>query len=232
MSLLRLQVCPRGSRGQGRQLIRRIGLAGICLTLAYLGAALIGGIVPGAHGTVQQGDARTVHLLRGSIHYDFLIPLDDVTKARLGWLALDLEYPGADWLVMGWGGRDFYTTTGTYRDVSARAIWKGVTGDASVMRVALAGPMQTNWPTHPVTMSEAQYSRFLTVVTDSFAEKAPLDVPGFSEFDRFYPAKGRFHIFRTCNVWIGETLRSSGIRFGGWTPTPFAVTLSARYVAE
>ena len=216
---------------RSRGLRRRIGwLATVPLSIiaAYLSAALLGAVIQGRHDVLPAGRSHQIYLLRGPIHYDFLVPLDQATKDKLNWLTLDLDHPGANWLVVGWGGREFYTTTGTYRDVSASAVWKGITGDTAVLRIALAGPMEPEWPVYPVNLSESQYLRFLNVLTDSIADRAPLDVPGFSEFDVFYPAHGHFSIFDTCNVWVGETLRRSGVKFGAWTPVPFAVTLSAK----
>ena len=27
----------------------------------------------------------------------------------------------------------------------------------------------------------------------------------------FYPAKQKFHLFRTCNIWVSNLLRSAGV---------------------
>lgn len=54
----------------------------------------------------------------------------------------------------------------------------------------------------------------------------PIPGPGFGPTDRFFAAHGRFDILRTCNTWISDMLRAAGLRFGAWTPTPYAVTLS------
>ena len=60
------------------------------------------------------------------------------------------------------------------------------------------------------------------------AESGPIPGPaaGFTDTDRFFEARGRFRIFRTCNTWISRILRAAGLRFGIWTPTRYAVTLS------
>ena len=170
-------------------------------------------------------------MIRGPIHHDLLL---SITSARrdFDWLAsrgIALEHPEAEWLVVGWGAREFYTSTGTYRDVAPRSVWRAITGDASVIRVDLAGSVPEDWPT--LHLTDAQYLGLVTAITDSFADgdtTNSMDHPGFSDWDRFFPAKGRFHLFNTCNVWVGDVLRRAGVRFGGWTPTPYAVTLSWR----
>ena len=199
----------------------------IALPVLYLVAALIGATVPGPVRDLPSERDRSVLLLRGPIHVDLALPLTPELRTRLAWLDLDLDHPGAGHLLIGWGAEDFYTTTGTYRDVSVRAVWRGITGDQSVIRAALAGERASDWPAMELHLSRVQYNALLERIEATFAGRDPLPTPGFSSFDVFYRAHGRFHLFRTCNVWIGETLRAAGLRFGFWTPTPFAVRLSA-----
>lgn len=210
----------------------RAGLAGLALIVtAYLAAALLGAMIPGQRASLAPGDQVEVFLVRSPIHYDFLIPLTPEIQARFGWTSasgLDPYHPGAEWLVIGWGGHTFYTQTRTYRDTSALAVWRGITGDGSVLRIALAGPRDPDWPTVRLTLSQAQLNALLTEIESSLQDGTnTAAIPGYSEFDRFFAAKGRFHIFRTCNVWVGQTLRAAGVSFGVWTPTPYAVTLAA-----
>lgn len=174
-------------------------------------------------------DTETVLLINGPIHYDILLPVH-VVRHNMPWLArhgIALDHPDVHWVLFGWGARDFYTSTGSYADVSPRAIWRGITGDSAVMRVSVAGALGGTWPA--VEADADQLARMLDGITDSFAQgaaTAALDHPGFSEFDRFFPGKGQFHLFNTCNVWIGDMMRRARIRFGAWTPTPYAVTLA------
>ncbi len=232
MPLLRLQIHPQ--RFRGRRLIRALRRSGAvlaCLVAVYFLAALIGGLVPGRAVPTVGSETRQIVLVNGPIHYDILIPID-VARRDMGWLAaqgLALDHTDVRWLLVGWGARDFYTATGTYGDVSLRAIWRGVTGDSSVMRVSVVGAIDDHWPR--LALDAVQMRRLTTAVTANFAggaSAAPLDHPGFSDFDRFFPSEGRFHLFNTCNVWVGDTLRSAGLRFGLWTPTPYAVTMSYR----
>lgn len=41
---------------------------------------------------------------------------------------------------------------------------------------------------------------------------APLG-PGLYGDSRFYPARERFHLFNTCNVWTARALRAAGLPF-------------------
>ncbi|MEP3847079.1 MAG: TIGR02117 family protein [Paracoccaceae bacterium] len=220
-------------------MFRRALLAIAAFPVLYCLAAFVLAFVPGARSDVEFDDEQvTIYLVRGPIHYDFLLPLDDQTTTRFDWLrrgGVALDNPDAEWLVVGWGGQEFYTTVGSYADVEMRAVWRGITGDNSVIRVSLAGPVSPDWPIKAMSLSGTQYANLMAYIEGSFAggrETLALNEAGFSDFDRFFPAKGRFHLFNTCNVWIGRALRAAGVRFGIWTPAPFSVTLSARFLAD
>ena len=214
--------------------MRRLFIGALALIAAfYLTFVVLGGLVPGPLADIEdQPTTVEVLLVGGPIHYDFLIPLDNTAHARLGWLqnaGVAMDHPEARWLVIGWGAAGFYTTTGAYSDVRLSAVWRGLTGDASVMRVDLAGTVAGRIDSLSVLLSTAQYAALLDAIEGSFANgsaTAPLDIDGLTEFDHFFAAKGRFSIANTCNVWIGQTLRAAGVRFGAWTPLPQTVRMA------
>jgi hypothetical protein len=100
-----------------------------------------------------------------------------------------------------------------------------------VLRAEVLGPLNTLPDLRSFNFDEAEYAAFLAAIADSFdrPEEGPvrsLNVPGFTPRDRFYAAKGRFHLLRTCNTWVSHMIRASGRRFGLWTPLPYSVSLS------
>ncbi|MGR3507743.1 MAG: TIGR02117 family protein [Sulfitobacter sp.] len=236
MRVLRLQVHSPRLRGQSlKKLSRWLGLLAI-LPALYLMAAIYGAMIarsaePGVDGHEL---TRDVLLLRGPIHYDILLPIDDLSRARFAGLAqagIPLTAPQARWLVIGWGARRFYTETPTYSDLSLGNVWRGIIGDDSVLRVDVAGELYKDLPIRHLRLAETEYRALLDGIWESFAltpEGLPdrIDVKGYTSSDVFLAARGRFNILRTCNVWIGEQLRAAGVRFGIWTPLPLSVSLS------
>jgi uncharacterized protein (TIGR02117 family) len=200
--------------------------------LGYLFAAGVGGYWSNGH-QARSGEYR-MGLVIGPIHTDLLVPLTPAVKTRLAFAIADgvpLDAPGAEWLLIGWGARDFYTTAGTYADITARATFRGITGDDAVIRMDAIGRI-TDFTGIPLIQLDAvQFAALLDHIAASFAPgpdgaPAPLDHPGFTASDRFYPATGHFNILNTCNAWVGETLAAAGVPFGRWTPTPHAMKLS------
>lgn len=224
------------------QKARRRWWRGLALALSiplglYLIGALIGAIVPfGVSGAAPGGQDREIGLLSGPIHYDLLLPLDAETRAHFGFAAaagLPIDHPEARWLVIGWGAREFYTTTGDYTDVTPGAVLWGLFGDRAVMRLDLAGPLPADLDIQRLTLSNAQFALLLAAISESFARDDAgnpvwLADKGLSGSDVFFAARGRFNLFNTCNVWVGNMLRAAGLDFGIWTPLPVSVRLSHR----
>lgn len=205
----------------------------LALPLIYLAAGLIGALLPGAHDPVPGAPTERIGLLRGPIHYDFLLPLTPALRQTFGFATddgLPVQDPAAQWLIVGWGAQAFYTTTGSYGDLNAGAVWKALTGDDAVLRLDLAGAINPSMPiagVHWIDLPPAALDRLAAAIAAEVTP-GPQVLPGLSlgPSDIFYRAKGRFTLWRTCNVWLGEMITAAGLPFGRWTPTPQAVDLA------
>lgn len=199
-----------------------VGLVG--LVAIYFLAGTIGGIIPGRTADLPQGADRTVLLVPGPIHTDILLPLDPDVAAHFAFaevVGVPVTHPMGEWLAVGWGAREFYTTVGDYGDVSASAIWKAMTGDNAVIRLEIWGRLPDNHGLTEFNMSEAQFVALIDTIDAALltdGQATPIAHPGFSEADGFFEAAGRFSPLRTCNSWVGKVLRSAGVQTGAWTP--------------
>ncbi len=206
----------------------------LALPLAYYATSIAGALIQGPGRDLLGPHAHTIGLIQGPIHTDILLPLTPDVRARFAFAetsGVPLSDPRAAWLLVGWGAHSFYTTAGTYADITASAVLTAAVGDASVLRLDALGPLPDMPELTFLSLSDAQFKALLTTLDATFARDArgtqqPLDHPGFTPTDAFYHANGGFHLFRTCNVWLGETLRAAGIPFGFWTPTTQSVNLS------
>lgn len=217
-----------------RLLRRVITTFGIILGV-YFVAAVVGAVIPGKTATIIDAprDVRVL-MISGPIHVDFLLPADAETLDRFefaGNAGVPVDHPDVHWLVVGWGARAFYTTAGSYQDVRLSAVVKGITGDESVMRIDVAGELPADFPVIELWLSQPQYTALLNEILSAFEIDAQTGAPqnlglGLGQNDAFFASPDQFHIFRTCNTWVGRTLRASGIRSGIWTPLPYSVTLS------
>src|SRR5690606_7938761 len=89
-----------------------LAAAGLALAV-YLTASLILPLVPGSRAALaDEFPVARLGLVEGPIHYDFLVPLTPEVRERFAFAeaaGLAVRHPAAEWLLVGRGGRAFYT---------------------------------------------------------------------------------------------------------------------------
>lgn len=212
------------TRWRSRALQPVVALA--LLILTYLIAGAVGGLVP------RHGDRRppprgiTIWVEDNGIHTGIVMP---VRAAGIDWghdfPATDLRdprYARHDYIAVGWGERDFYIGTPTWRELRLLTVIHAALGsDDTLLHVEhiarpVAGPHLRS-----VTLRVEEYRRLAAAI---WATRRPgAATAGYGAYDAFYPANGRYDALHTCNVWTGDTLAATGLRVGVWTPFPSTV---------
>ncbi|MEH7828242.1 DUF2459 domain-containing protein [Gemmobacter denitrificans] len=201
------------------------------LVILWIVAGVLGALIPGQVARHDGPDLVQIGLIATPIHYDLLLPITPELQSRFGFAAADgvgITAPDAGWLLIGWGAHEFYTSAGGYSDVPLHAVWRGIVGDASVLRLEAWGQFAlADLPeVQPITLTESGYAALLDRIEAEITPPRLLRAPGLTEADAFYHARTGFSALRTCNVWMGETLREAGVPLGAWLPTPQALRLS------
>ena len=112
-----------------RHALRLIALT-LALPVFYLAASILLPLIPGPGPNLSGLPTHRIGLIQGPIHTDILFPLTPDTRARFGFAepaGVPLNHPEAEWLVFGWGSAAFYTTAGTYADITASAVLTAAT---------------------------------------------------------------------------------------------------------
>lgn len=213
----------------------------VSVTAVYLGAAVAGGVIPNALPWVVEAKSerapstteREIFVVSNWLHADILLPADTTTMEVFDFLrgsSFPVEHPDLRYLVVGWGSREFYTSTRDYADMEFRTVWRAATGDRAVMHVAPAGPVAGNDDLLVYQLSDASYQKLLGFILESFAHgpASPQLIEGasFGFGDVFYEGQGWFNIFNPCNVWISRALKASGVPGGIWTPTTLSLKIN------
>jgi uncharacterized protein (TIGR02117 family) len=190
----------------------------LLLPLLYLAAGALGGAIPRNPDWREPRHGVTIYVASNGWHTGLILP----TRAGgVDWSRLvrpehirDPRYAGR-WLWFGWGERDFYLNTPTWADVRPRTVISAAigSGDTLVHVDHLLLPYED---ARPIRLSEAQYRRLVERLRASFASGQP--IPGYDVADVFYPGRGGYDLFRTCNWWTGSLLADAGVRIGAWTP--------------
>jgi uncharacterized protein (TIGR02117 family) len=199
-------------------------LAALALApLLYLGAGAVGGAIPRNAAWVEPDDGVTIFVATNGIHSGVVLP---AITADMDWRTIvrpsHLADPRAagQWLWFGWGDRDFYLNTPTWAELSAATVLRAAIGsDATLIHVDhLAAPYDD---ARPVRLSRDQYRRLVAGLRASFdlrPDGTAVPIRGYGAWDVFYPARGRYSAFTTCNAWTGRLLGDAGVRVGAWTP--------------
>ena len=217
-----------------KKVLWRLFAAILVLVLAVAAGTFIPRPFLAAERTVGAAEARRILVLSNPIHTDIAIPLTDETRAAYAHLSpfgIPVAEPGAEWLIVGWGGRSFYLETPTWSELKPMPVLRALTIDNSVMHVDVAGPIDEAHPSvTPMEISAPQFQRLTDFIQASFARKAGevAVVPdaGYGPYDRFFEANGYFNAVLGCNTWTAEALRAAGLRTGFWNPLPQTLTLS------
>ncbi|WP_279482823.1 TIGR02117 family protein [Aureimonas sp. SK2] len=206
----------------------------VALVCVLLGLMVLGILVPrpadaGFPPAGGTAGLNVVHLAASPIHTDILLPATPAVLERFGFLArdgLDLGHPALGTIVVGWGGRTFYTQTPTWDRLGLDAVWRSATVDRSVLHVALGGRVDgTEAGILRLELSDAAFAALLDFMGRSFVrgpDGTPAVLPGasYGPFDRFYEARWRFNLLLGCNTWTAAALRAAGLPTGWWSPLP------------
>lgn len=125
------------------------------------------------------------------------------------------EFPGAEYLEVGWGDKDYYMTPGAGFGTILKA---GLLPTASVLHVVgFSGQVAGSFPNSEVVridLSAAGFRRLCVYLENSYALgpaglSQPLG-PSLYGDGHFYLSRETYHAFNTCNAWTARALRTAG----------------------
>jgi len=216
----------------------RLATALLLPPLAYLLLALVLGLLPVNRDWVPTPPGEggiAVFLRTNGVHAELVLPAaaphdwraelppaEVVDAVRLSAL------PSLAWIAFGWGDREFFIRTRTWRDLrpaTAASALLGL-GPAAMHVEYLARPQ--NYHAQRIELSPAQYARLVDGLRAGFVRDADgrprrIDDPGYFDTDAFYEGTGRYTLWLTSNEWIRRVLAGAGVRTAVWAPFDVAL---------
>ena len=125
------------------------------------------------------------------------------------------EFPGAEYLEVGWGDKDYYMTPDAGLGITLKA---GLLPTSSVLHVVGFNASVTQYFPHSeiirVDLSVAGLERLCRYIENSYArdESTSSQSLGPSLYGEglFYLSRESYHAFNTCNAWTARALREAG----------------------
>jgi uncharacterized protein (TIGR02117 family) len=208
----------------GRWLRWALGVFALSLAL-YLAAALAGSLAASNTGWREARQGTTIYVVSNGWHTGLILPASaDGIDLSLVFRPTDLPDPdgAGDWLLFGWGDRDFYVNTPTWSEFSPRTALVALTGSgASLLHVDHLRRPEEVFDPRPLTLTREGYRRLVRAIVATARvgpEGRPVSRPGYGATDVFYEARGRYSLLRTCNNWTRDVLAEAGVEIGRWTP--------------
>lgn len=203
----------------------RIAVAG-CLLPVVLSACAAAWSAPAVApilSTAAPPVTLSVHVVSYGWHTGIVLRAADVSARA--WPAR-ADFPDAQYLEVGWGDRDYYQASAPGLWLALKAVFWPTPGVLRV--VAFDGAVERYFGAAEVIeigVSEPGLRRMLDYVRNSHeldAAGRPMALgPDLYGHSRFYASRERFHLFKTCNVWVATVLREAGL------PVTPALTITA-----
>jgi uncharacterized protein (TIGR02117 family) len=196
----------------------------------YMVAALIGSLMPVNSKWQNSQHGYEVYLHDNGIHLSIIVPRKQHLNNLEG-VFPSAHLPGnqraGEYLMFGWGDRDFYLNTPTWRDLSSRHALNAFVGSGeTLLHVDHLEALPNS-----VTKLTVEHEAFQTILSEivltvnaNASAPTPAPIKGYGSSDVFYPARGAdYSALYTCNNWVSDILAKARIRTGRWTPLPFGV---------
>jgi uncharacterized protein (TIGR02117 family) len=199
----------------------------------YCIAALFGSLIPVNRAWVSPANGTTLYLHDNGIHTSIIIPCApaDAANACLFPINSDSDIV-TRWQMIGWGDREFYLNTPTWRDLdlgTAAAAFVG-TGKSLVHVDNLT--VLPHAGIKAIKVDDATLGKILSGIyrsatTNAYTGSKRTPIIGYGRHDIFYEGSlsrvRNYSILYTCNNWVSEILANAGVKTGYWTPLPFGV---------
>ena len=184
-----------------------------------------------SNDAVDYSKTITIYVKSNGMHTDIVMPIsNDVYNwnsfiDKTNFLNVNENY---QLIAIGWGDKGFYLNTPTMADLNAKTLANALFGlGSTAMHVTYYKHIECGEYIKQITISEAAYQKLVSYITESFDlnDEHPhlIPHPNYGHHDNYFDAKGTYSIFKTCNVWTGNALKTANIAMGLWTPLEFGV---------
>ncbi len=184
----------------------------IVLALALLLSACVPLVSAPPPSQIFLGAKMVIFVTSNGWHSGIIVAKADLPPDRLPETA---DFPEARFFEFGWGDAVFYPAKQVTLGKTLRAAF--VPTPAVVHVVGLRADPVRSFPKAEIVslpIDDENFARLVDFIDASFERSGATRVaamgPGLYATSRFYPAKGSFHLFNTCNTWTARALAVAG----------------------
>jgi uncharacterized protein (TIGR02117 family) len=191
----------------------------------YLLAAVVLSVVKIPQQSINCQEQTAFYVATNGVHLYIILPAESVDRQLIEQLNLPA---GTRLIAFGWGDKNFYRNTPEWKNLTLSSAFK-----ALFLKSATAINVTAYKQTYPfwrkMYICPVQLQQLADFISDSFLLNSAGKIirfevkKGYEANDSFYDAKGSFSLFKTCNVWVCQALKSANIETSVWSPFDFGV---------
>jgi uncharacterized protein (TIGR02117 family) len=207
----------------------------LIFVVGYLFFAFVFKHLPANAREVQPEEGIDIGVVSNGVHTDIIVPMR--TPQRDWSKFIDLSHyktPDAQYVSFGWGDKGFYLDTPSWAELKFKTAFKALfyLGSTAVMVSLYKEMPEDEKYFSKITISPYAYRKLILYIKHAFDYDAhdhiiPIDFAGMPAYEhldyKFYEGRGRYHFFKTCNIWVNNGLKVADIKTGIWTPFATAV---------
>lgn len=193
---------------------RRFLLAAVVLMLAACGAPPP---LPDPGADEAAGPPARIYVLRRGWHTDVVLPVDAL---RPPLAAITADFPGARYLVFGFGDRHYVLAT--HKD-AGELLLAPLPGAGLILVTGLQQPPAAEFGADrvaPIAISQSQSDAIAGFIWGSLEHDPAGDarpyLAGRYAGNLYYASSERYSGLFTCNTWTARGLRAGGIKVGSF----------------
>ena len=160
----------------------------------------------------EQPAGKTIYIVGHGWHTGIVLPVRDISPEI--WPEVR-DYQNLDYVEFGWGDEGFYRAKKITPSLVAKAAFLPT---PSVMHVAgFPGRVLSFYEASDVIelqLEDDQFDEMCRFLSDSFERdlsgRSENLGPGLYGASKFYRARGKYYVPKTCNIWTAKALRAAG----------------------
>lgn len=167
---------------------------------------------------------KTIYLNTNGIHLDIILKIEDIDTSLINNIQLK---ENEKYFSFGWGDEDFYLNTPTWDDLTFGTAFNAMfLNSSSLMHIIRYKEKRNKWIA--IKINENELKSLNSYLYKSFSKDENnkiiiLENKGYSTNDDFYRANGSYSAFNTCNSWVNNAFKESGLKACFWTPFDFGL---------
>ena len=189
-------------------------------------------MLPVNRGFNEPDTGITIYIVSSAVHADIIVPKKAFPDTQvsdwqtmLGAAKFKGDISSSTHIAFGWGDRGFFLNTQSWDDLTLSTAVKALFYPSqTVMHIDYTQPRYYADKVS-LTLSADQYAKLVSFITSSFARDdnqqiVQIENYAYSDSDAFFVAKGRYHLFNTCNSWVADGLNAAGVKVPWLAPMP------------